>query len=180
MNSFRLHDDPVIAASWHCDRHEPKMILETGQFLSAVWHRYGQEFPGIYKLTHKNHPVTLWAGDSTGNYNWSVALMLALNAQRVARGKLEHATITRLAPYILRPPEGVPEGPDTPHPMCMPEECKVPGDVPLSYRRYYLLKAEEWRTRAKPIYMTYKDRVTPFWINQQDKKDAINSDLLPR
>ena len=160
MNSFRLHDDPVISASWHCDRHEPKMILETGQFLSAVWHRYGQEFPGIYKLTHKNHPVTLWAGDSAGNYSWSVALMLALNAQRVARGKPEHATITRLAPYILTPPEGVPEGLETTHPMCMPDD--------------------------KPIYMTYKGRVTPFWINRPwlnlktGEKNAINSDLLPR
>lgn len=94
--------------------------------------------------------------------------MLALNAQRVARGKPEHATITRLAPYILTPPEGVPEGLETPHPMCMPEECKVPGDVPLSYRRYYLLKAEEWRTRAKPIYMTYKNRTNPYWIKQND------------
>ena len=38
MNIFRTHSDPYFCALDHCDRHEPKMILETGQMLCAVHH----------------------------------------------------------------------------------------------------------------------------------------------
>ena len=38
MNIFYLDDDPVLAAQQHCDRHVVKMILETAQILSTVWH----------------------------------------------------------------------------------------------------------------------------------------------
>jgi len=57
MNIFVTDTDPVICASHHCDRHEAKMILESAQMLCAVWHRYGEKFPNIYKETHPNHHV---------------------------------------------------------------------------------------------------------------------------
>ena len=37
MNLFRLHNNPMIAAEMHCDKHIPKMILETAQMLSTAW-----------------------------------------------------------------------------------------------------------------------------------------------
>ena len=37
MNLFRLHDDPKTAATMHCDKHIPKMVLETAQMLSTAW-----------------------------------------------------------------------------------------------------------------------------------------------
>jgi len=38
LNILWLDDDPSVAAQQHCDRHVPKMIMETAQILSSVWH----------------------------------------------------------------------------------------------------------------------------------------------
>ena len=36
MNIFILHEDPVVAAQMLCDRHVPKMIVESAQMLSTA------------------------------------------------------------------------------------------------------------------------------------------------
>jgi len=36
MNLFILHEDPVIAAQMQCDKHIPKMVVESGQMLSTA------------------------------------------------------------------------------------------------------------------------------------------------
>lgn len=38
VNVFYLDHDPELAARAHCDRHVLKMVIETAQLLSAVWH----------------------------------------------------------------------------------------------------------------------------------------------
>lgn len=43
VNIFMLDHDPVKAARWHADRHVVKMILETAQLLSTVWHQVANE-----------------------------------------------------------------------------------------------------------------------------------------
>jgi len=36
MNIFILDEDPVIAAQMQCDKHIPKMVVESGQMLSTA------------------------------------------------------------------------------------------------------------------------------------------------
>jgi len=36
----------------------------------------------------------------------------------------------------------------------MPDECKVPGDSVKAYKKYYILKNEEWTKVGRP--MTWK------------------------
>jgi len=36
MNIFYLHKDPDICASYHCDKHVLKMIIEYAQLLSTA------------------------------------------------------------------------------------------------------------------------------------------------
>ena len=45
MNIFVLDKDPHIAAQMHCDKHVPKMIVESAQMLSTA-HRLldGEEY----------------------------------------------------------------------------------------------------------------------------------------
>lgn len=162
MNIFVTHTDPSICAAHHCDRHEAKMILESAQMLCAVWHRYGETFPGIYKETHKNHPCTRWAGDNTANYYWLVDLYQALNSQRVNRGKANHKSYATLYPYILRSPSGLPVSSEcTPFAQAMPDQFKH-DDVTVAYRRYLLAKRDEWRTRG--LDFTFKEREIPAWL----------------
>lgn len=162
MNIFVTDTDPVICASHHCDRHEAKMILESAQMLCAVWHRYGETFPGIYKETHKNHPCTRWAGDNTANYYWLVDLYQALNSQRVNRGKANHKSYTTLYPHVLSAPAGMPWAPvTTEFAQAMPDKYKNESAV-VAYRRYLLAKRDEWRTRG--LDFTFKDREIPEWL----------------
>ena len=36
LNLFYLHNDPVISAEMHCDKHVVKMIIEYAQMLSTA------------------------------------------------------------------------------------------------------------------------------------------------
>jgi len=38
LNVLYFSDDPVEAARMHCDKHVSKMLIETAQILSTVWH----------------------------------------------------------------------------------------------------------------------------------------------
>ena len=67
MNIFVLDYMSEDAAKMLCDKHIVKMPLESAQMLSSVWHRYGHGDKVQYKQAYKNHPATVWAGDSIGN-----------------------------------------------------------------------------------------------------------------
>lgn len=76
MNIFVLDYTPQKAAEYHCDKHVVKMILESAQILCAVHHKNGDSNVP-YKLTHKNHPCTIWAGESRSNYLWLTQLRVS-------------------------------------------------------------------------------------------------------
>ena len=57
MNLFILHEDPAVSATYHCDKHVIKMILESAQLLCSTLNMLGYDTP--YKTTHKNHPCRL-------------------------------------------------------------------------------------------------------------------------
>ena len=76
MNVFYLDKDPVLAASYHCDKHCVKMIVESAQLLSTA-HRLLDEddaHSNLYKVAHKNHPSTIWVRSSLENYTWLYAV----------------------------------------------------------------------------------------------------------
>ena len=98
MNIFVVHTDPHIAATMLCDKHIPKMIVESALMLSTA-HRmldgkkmkkpsksgkrmvdYYDLFEGPYndleaemtymKAVHHSHPCTKWTMESSENYKW--------------------------------------------------------------------------------------------------------------
>ena len=73
MNIFYLHEEPAIAAAWHCDKHCVKMILETAQILSTAHHVLdgeNTEIEGLYRPAFVSHPSTVWARSGLENYKW--------------------------------------------------------------------------------------------------------------
>jgi hypothetical protein len=66
VNIFVLSFKPEQAARALCDKHVPKMLLETAQLLCSPFE------PGTapYKRTHYNHPCAVWARESQQNYAW--------------------------------------------------------------------------------------------------------------
>lgn len=155
MNIFVLDYNPKVAAEYHCDKHVVKMILESAQILCAVHHRYGNtNVP--YKLTHKNHPCTIWAGDSRQNYEWLLQLATHLNDEYKFR--FNHFENHKSYDVILSLPDnpclatGV-----TPFAEAMPEHCKISSDTVSNYRNYYLTE--------KQHILKYSNCQTPFWVN---------------
>jgi len=120
VNIFVLSINPVEAASFHCDQHLNKMILETAQLMStAIFYlrrepHYNYIRSHIYKPTHQNHPCSLWLRPSSlpwppvtpdsppsiplrelvSRWNYLYELAIALQEQRVKRfNALHHASL---------------------------------------------------------------------------------------
>ena len=72
MNIFVVDQDPVTAANSLCDKHVPKMIVETTQMLVSALRRHGASDDDVpltksgtpHKGGYPNHPATRWVGDS--------------------------------------------------------------------------------------------------------------------
>jgi len=142
MNIFYLHDNPEVAASWHCDKHCIKMILESAQLLSTA-HREldGDEYAdsvNLYKSFSPNHPSNIWIREARANYRWVWDLLFALCSEYTERYDKVHAVqrngiLSALAPS----PSNIPLEVFSQPPQCMPDEYKVQDDTVLSYRNYY-------------------------------------------
>jgi hypothetical protein len=137
MNIFVLDKDPVIAASYHNDRHVVKMILESAQMLSTA-HAVldGKERHCNVGATHHNHPAAVWVRQSTANYEWLWRLGTALLAQFEDRYGHEHSYKRTMA-KLAKPPRRMPIDKLTPFAQCLPIPYKR-ADAVEAYRLYYM------------------------------------------
>ena len=152
MNIFALNSDPILAAQNHVDKHVVKMPLEASQILCTVVRGLGGG--ASYKPTHKNHPCTRWAGESSGNYEWLVQLGLALCNEYTYRYGKRHACeavireVSAPLPALRIAPRGA-------FALAMPEEYKQVDSV-AAYQAYY--RAEKahlhsWKNRQPPVWL---------------------------
>ena len=158
MNIFYLHDDPYIAAQFHCDKHCVKMILESAQLLSTA-HRLldgGEkaDLRHLYKSFSPKHPSAIWVRESHSHYTWLYDLMEALCDEYTRRYEKIHAVeSTGLLSRLLTSPANIPLVPFTPPPQCMPDEYKTENTI-QAYRNYYhgdKARFAEWRL-GKPAW----------------------------
>tara|TARA_B100001057_G_scaffold499234_1_gene609113 strand:+ start:1895 stop:2470 length:576 start_codon:yes stop_codon:yes gene_type:complete len=179
MNIFILDDDPVIAAKMLCDKHVPKMIVESAQMLSTAHRlldgsptkrrsRSGKtiqtyyEFKDMrdelyYTAVHKYHPCTTWTMESIENYNWHYGHFAAMADEYTFRREKNHATWEKLGIILAAPPINIPKIERTEFVQAMSHypECKVEGDPVQAYRNYY--------HRAKPFAKWEWGREAPNW-----------------
>ena len=147
MNLFVLHEDPIIAAKYHCDKHVCKMIVETAQMLCTAHHINGTTLDTdlLYRKTHTNHPSAIWCRQSKLNYYWAYDLLYALCKEYTKRYNKVHATEQKLLTLLCVTPTHFESIDFTPPPLCMPEkywtaQCKNPtkwNTSVQSYRNYY-------------------------------------------
>jgi hypothetical protein len=177
MNRFVLHEDPQLAAEYHCDKHVVKMILEESQMLSTA-HRIldGEETIGqsksgrkakrwkigdthrdavLYQATHVNHPCTQWSMYNAENYIWSVSLLRCLLDEYQFRYGKKHKC-EELYPTLQFLPQKIANGKRTEFPQAMPDECKD-ADPIKGYRNYYITH--------KARFAKWTNRTVPEWFN---------------
>jgi hypothetical protein len=158
MNIFILDYDVKKCAQYHVDKHVVKMILEVSQLLCGVHHISGGDSENIpYKLTHKNHPCSIWTRTSLSNYLYLCELGLELCKEYTYRYGKRHKSQEVIEWCLIYKPN-VPDVEFTEPAMAMPDEYKV-GDVVQSYRNYYM--------GAKSGFATWKNRQKPFWFEEK-------------
>ena len=156
MNIFVLDTNPKTCAMYHNDKHVVKMILETAQLLCGVHHVTESNLDIPYKLSHKNHPCSVWARESIENYIWLCDLGMALCREYSHRYNKTHKS-QAVIEWCYNNLPNLPElGDITPFALAMPDECKTDDPVE-SYRRYYMMH--------KQSLANWKMRDIPKWYN---------------
>ncbi len=156
MNIFFLDYDPKKCAQYHNDKHVVKMILETAQLLCGVHWVIGNEAP--YKLSHKNHPCSIWVRSSLENYLWLCELGLELCIEYEYRYGKKHKTYDVIMWCILNKPN-ISDVEFTTPPLAMPDHCKIENNPIKSYRNYYMIE--------KSSFCKWKGRDVPNWYKTQ-------------
>jgi len=164
VNIFVLHNNPSIAADMLCDKHVPKMVVESAQMMASACIRHGASPNAMpktkagtpYKGGYHNHPCTIWAGESRDNYFW-----LANHASRLCSeyefrfGGCEHACKRPIYLMADKLNNLIPDGGMTPFAQAMPDEYKS-DDAVSAYRNYYFCEKAafaKWdRGRDAPLW----------------------------
>ena len=181
MNIFALSPVPEQAAKWHCDKHIPKMIVESGQMLSTAhrildgtmdrrpsksgktmskyWELEDNREDILYKAVHVGHPCTVWTMESHSNYKWHYNLFKCLCAEYTHRYNKIHLTEQVLLDILKDPPQNIKRSFMTPFALAMGAEpdCIDHSDCIGSYQKFY-------QTKQKRFAMKWTKRETPHWF----------------
>lgn len=179
MNIFVTDLCPKKSALNLCDKHLPKMQVESAQMLSTVhrmldgipekrrsksgktmqtYYSFGDERDEMYYLAvHKFHPCTTWTKESKANYEWHYEHFVAMAEEYEYRRGKKHATFQKLGKILAKAPKNIPDIGLTEFAQAMSHypDCKVPGDAVTAYRKYY--------HAAKPFAKWEWKRSAPDW-----------------
>ena len=143
-----------------CDKHIPKMIVESAQLLSTA-HRMldGTQYEGktvsgrkvkrwklndpindeeIYEATFVNHPCTIWTRSCSGNYLWLARHADAMCEEFKCRFKHSHKTHPLIQFFLNNIPKNILISSLETFALAMPDEFKNFNDPVESYRSYYI------------------------------------------
>jgi len=165
MNLFILSLLPREIAEFMMDKHISKILLEAVQMLCSAKRLLDPDDPineKIYKLAHKNHPVTIWCRKSKANYLWTLELIDEMHKEWKYRYGHPETKIHKSYQIALLLKEHIPrdscfeETGLTPFALAMPDKYKTTDPV-LSYRNYYMSEEKQkiasWKKRrARPSW----------------------------
>ena len=159
MNIFFLDKDPYRAALALCDKHVPKMLLESAQMLSTAIQRHEENVDNLYRSAYQKHPMTIWVGDSRPNFKWALENAVYINHQYEQRFNKNHKSWDVIETiYNFDLDKHIPEGNFVAPPQCMPDEYKH-KDYVTAYRKYY--------QGAKAYFAKWQKGVFPpeWWVH---------------
>lgn len=187
MNIFVTSYDPEVAANYLCDKHIPKMIVETAQMLSTA-HRVidGVQSQGLTKTNRKvnrwtlpdpvldtqlylasyvNHPCSVWARSTHQNYLWLYRHGAAMCREYTRRYGKVHGSEPVIS-LLRHAPGKIHTGSLEEFAVAMPDKYKLLSEV-SSYQNFYI--------RAKSRFAYWKDMYgVPAWFWQGCKDLGIS------
>lgn len=171
LNIFFVDTDPKICAQSYCDKHVIKMIVETAQLLSSAHHLANSTVKeSVYRLTHKNHPCSIWVRQSKENYKWTLALLYELIYEYEKRyQRYKHKTKEKM--IYLRIVPDLPEIDFSEPPQALPIHFKRKSSVE-AYREYYV------NDKMRQKWCAFKDGLPNLWLTWENNK--LNHELFRR
>jgi len=162
MNLFILSLCQKEIAQWMFDKHIVKIILEAVQLLCTAKRLIDPDDPineELYKIAHKNHPVTIWVRQSYQNFIWTLKLVNEMHKEwryRFEHNKKCHKSFL-VAIKILKnmpSPNKFEHKGLTPFALAMPNKYKIINNPVESYRNYYMSDEKKhllkWSKREQP------------------------------
>lgn len=165
MNIFVLDTNPEIAASYHCDQHLHKMILESAQMLSTVIHEVGYGYSElVYKSAYTHHPCTQNLLNSRAACLWTIELCYALESIRLDQDYQPHASmeIIKIARDVMTDPADPKYLDELTFVFAGPPTIAISSKLSITekYQKYYRQKHQQW-ILDKGHGMSYKGRPIP-------------------
>lgn len=152
------------------DKHVSKILLESVQMLCTAKRIVDPEdaetMSDLYRIAHKNHPVTIWCRKSRENYVWVLDLIDELHTEwRFRYGhpdtKFHKSYLVALQLRERIPDEDMFEEVGlTQFALAMPDKYKCEDPVE-AYRNYYMSPEKQ------EIATWNKKRSKPNWYNLQ-------------
>lgn len=152
MNIFFLDDDVEKSASYHVDKHCPKLVVEAAQMMATAYPK------GVapYKATHINHPMSQWVRKSKSNFLYALNYCKALCSEYTFRYDKRHKS-ENVADWYLNNLPDFQLFDLTDPPRCFGEYViPITDNVVEDYRNYYKV--------AKRHLFKWKNREQPQWI----------------
>jgi hypothetical protein len=186
MNLFILSLIQREIAEYMMDKHISKIILEAVQMLCSakrVLEPDDSNNDKIYKLAHKNHPVTIWCRKSRANFIWVLDLIEEMHKEwryRYGHPETKFHKSYLMSLYlreIIPNEEKFEENGLTPFALAMPDKYKS-NDPVLSYRKYYMSPEKQeiasWKkNREKPKWYKFTSDEEPKIVKRKKIKFII-------
>jgi len=168
MNLFILSLIQREIAQYMMDKHVSKILLEAVQMLCSAKRILDPDAEineELYRIAHKNHPVTIWCRKSKANFIWALDLVEELHDEWRFRYGYPETKFHKSYLVALKLRDNMPSDDKfeevglTTFALAMPNEYKTEDPVE-SYRNYYM--SEEKRR----IATWNKRREKPDWYLQ--------------
>lgn len=164
MNLFILSLNFKECAECLFDKHVSKILLEAVQMLCTTIQIVDPDSEissqiKLYKIAHKNHPVTIWMRTSLENYIWTLHLVDAMHdewkyrynhpPEKMHKSYVVAEYLREYAPTADKfPCKGL-----TQFALAMPAYCKCEDPIE-AYRMYYQTPDKQriasWKRRERP------------------------------
>jgi len=180
LNIFILDKNPIKSVQYHTNKHIVKMVTETAQLISYVYHIKQEKVkPFLHKLrkSHIKHPCTIWTMQSINNFIWlcSFGILLYNEYQYRYNQPTKHQKALKIFKYAINNLPDLPKIGMTKYARAIKKD-KYPDlldknkypDIVECYREYYKRDKQsqffKYNKKTRQFEHCWKKRSIPLWI----------------
>lgn len=169
MNLFVLDKNPIISASYLCNTHLNKMLIESLQILSDCARNHQQDSEGwiLYNKYNLNHPIVL-SMNNPFTKNWLIHYIRGIILER-SRRKMNHHLCEDLFTRSHWNDSSTTSIENFPYHECKFTVCRIDtGEIipntPIEEAVVEYRKLYQWKYENFKIPMKWSPSIYPEWL----------------